>query len=412
MRVAAVNQPFNDFAPPDGGGSVASWIWQAARRLDPSFAVTVFAARRRGRPDRETIGGLDCLRLDAGGDRLRERLLNPLRGFFPDRRPLFASGWTHRGYGRSLARALGERKCDVAHLHNFIQLPAAVRRGAPGARIILHMHCDWLAQLDRALVERALDDVDLVVGCSEHVIGGARARFPSLAGRCVTVPNGFDPDLFSPGDDDEASADGPEILFVGRITPEKGLHDLVSAFSRVARVRPDARLRLVGPHWPSAAEYIVGPAQDPAVRALAPHFRGNYLSSLRGMVPADLRGRVTFAGRVPPRDLPGLYRNAAVLANPSLTEAFGMSLVEAAGCGTPVVATRVGGMPEVVRDGETGTLVPAADPVKLAATILDILDQPLQAARMAAAARADALARFTWNRVADELAAAYRKVAL
>jgi glycosyltransferase involved in cell wall biosynthesis len=104
-------------------------------------------------------------------------------------------------------------------------------------------------------------------------------------------------------------------------------------------------------------------------------------------------------------DVAPLLASSSVAVVPSTwEEAFGLTVVEAMAAGVPVVATRVGGIPEIVRDGVTGRLVPPGDEAALAAAIAEILDQPGAAAGRAEAARREVRTRFTVARVADELA--------
>jgi glycosyltransferase involved in cell wall biosynthesis len=97
------------------------------------------------------------------------------------------------------------------------------------------------------------------------------------------------------------------------------------------------------------------------------------------------------------------YRQARVLVNPSLSESFGMSLVEAMMHRLPVIATRIGGMPFIVEDGSSGHLVEPANPAALARAICDILENPEKARDMGRIGRQIAESRFTWEKSADTL---------
>jgi glycosyltransferase involved in cell wall biosynthesis len=109
--------------------------------------------------------------------------------------------------------------------------------------------------------------------------------------------------------------------------------------------------------------------------------------------------------------LPQLYRAAAVAVVPSVwQEPFGMPIVEAMACGTPVVASRVGGIPEILGDQRGGLLVPPDDPAALAAALAGLLEDPRRRAAMGAAARDLAVTRFGWQRIAADLLAYYREL--
>jgi glycosyltransferase involved in cell wall biosynthesis len=190
---------------------------------------------------------------------------------------------------------------------------------------------------------------------------------------------------------DAAEARGG-VLFVGRLTPHKGVDRLLQALPR------DAHLRVVG----STGHDPRPPERD-------------YPKLLRFLA----RDRhVTFVGTLADDDLPGMYRSAAVLAMPSVeqtcygrpvrvSELLGLAALEAMASGTPVVASRVGGLAEVVEDGQTGFLVPAGDVVALRDRLEQVLGDPPLARRLGANAREVVLQRFTWARVAERCLDAY-----
>jgi len=122
-----------------------------------------------------------------------------------------------------------------------------------------------------------------------------------------------------------------------------------------------------------------------------------------------LRGHVTMLGTVRHRELPGYHAACDVLIAPSLGgESFGYVLVEAMAAGLPVVASRIPGYDEVVRDGWEGFLVPPGDPRAVAEAAAKVLDDPSLARSMGAAGRTKA-ARYDWAVVAEEIEAAYRE---
>jgi glycosyltransferase involved in cell wall biosynthesis len=113
--------------------------------------------------------------------------------------------------------------------------------------------------------------------------------------------------------------------------------------------------------------------------------------------------RIFLDGRVNNSQISDYYKRASILVNPSLSEAFGMSLVEAMMYRVPVVASRVGGMTNIVVDGQTGRLVSPADPDGLATAICDLLANRDQADRMGDAGRQRALEKYSWDRTTDLL---------
>lgn len=173
----------------------------------------------------------------------------------------------------------------------------------------------------------------------------------------------------------------PLICSVGRLVPVKNHALLFQAFARVLQHRPDAHLLLVG-------DGELRPQLEVASRH------------------PPLRGHVSFLGWR--EDLERVYADADLVVNNSLNEGTPVAVIEAMAAARPVIATAVGGTPDLIRDGETGWLVPSKDPEALAGRILYVLDHPEEAARVARAAQAFALARFQ----ADQLIRRMRELYL
>jgi glycosyltransferase involved in cell wall biosynthesis len=120
-----------------------------------------------------------------------------------------------------------------------------------------------------------------------------------------------------------------------------------------------------------------------------------------------LQDNVAFHDAVPYHAVSNFYARANVVVNPSLSESFGRSLIEAMAFGLPVVATAVGGMPEIVTHEREGLLVEAERPAALAGALLDLLERPERAAEMGRAGRKTVEERFTWDRIAADALAVY-----
>jgi glycosyltransferase involved in cell wall biosynthesis len=242
---------------------------------------------------------------------------------------------------RSLAGA-----ADVVYLNGSVcgrMLPALPR---VRARIVLHIH-DMVTRIPR-FWRRA----DVVLAASRAVAD----RLGSLRAHVVYPPVDPDPpERTAPW----PSGEGPVIGFVGRIEPRKGPLDLVRAAPAIRRGAPGARIVLVG--------------EDPY--GVAPDYTRAVLSS------PDIE-------HYPWTDnAPGLMRHLDVLVLPSHQEPAGTVLAEAMAVGTPVVASDVDGLPEIVHDGVTGRLVEPGRPERIAAAVLDVL---AHRESMSTAARDDA----------------------
>jgi len=204
---------------------------------------------------------------------------------------------------------------------------------------------------------------------------------------CVSPP-GVDHTVFRPRSKERARARlgleaGPLVAFVGRIQPLKGIDVAVKAIARLDGVR----LLVVG--GPS------GPAGE------------SELLHLESMAASLAPGRVSFLPPRPHRDIACVYRAADAVIVPSRSESFGLVAVEAQACGTPVVASRVGGLAYAVADGHSGYLIAGHDPADYAAALRSILDDPATEARLFAGAVEHA-AGFSWDATADRLFELYR----
>jgi glycosyltransferase involved in cell wall biosynthesis len=188
--------------------------------------------------------------------------------------------------------------------------------------------------------------------------------------RVDVVPPGIDP-RFQPGG--ERSAE-PLVVAVGRLVPVKHFDELIRTMHEVRREVPDARLTVVG-------EGFERPQLDDLVHQL------------------DAEDWVTFAGRIDDDALVELYRRAWVVASASSHEGWGMTITEAAACGTPAVATRISGHLDAIDEGTSGLL--ADDQRQLAAHLVAVLSDGELRERLAEGARRRA-ARLTWETTAYE----------
>lgn len=407
MRIAFVSQPVDGVLPPRQS-SVGIWTWEVARRLAGRDEVTVYARRDDALGQAVTRDGVTVRPVPLTADYRLMGYMKRLR-LARRRRPWFASALCHAGYALRVAWAARADAADVIHVHNYSQFVPVLRALNPRASIVLHMHCEWLTQVPRDLVERRLAQADLVLGCSGYVAERIRRAYPEVAGRCRALPNGVDVHRFEAGLP-KRHPKGPQVLYVGRVSPEKGIHVLLEAFAIVAARCVGARLDIVGPHDATPPELIAALSDDPRVQGLAAISAQSYRAHLEREL-ARLAGRVRFVGHVPHADLASLYQAADVVVNPSLSEAFGMSLVEAMAVGVPVVATRVGGMVDIVDGGRAGLLVEPADAPGLAQAIVHLLEHDGLRRVLGATGRERARRLYSWETVAAAALEQYRRLA-
>jgi D-inositol-3-phosphate glycosyltransferase len=208
-----------------------------------------------------------------------------------------------------------------------------------------------------------------IVGAADRIVAATVVERAHLAGhygadpaRIAVIPCGVDTELFTPGDPAAARAalgldDRPLLLYVGRIAPIKGLETLLDGMARLRGAGSRAHLCIVG-----------GDADEP--------LNGHEAELRARLGRLDLGDTVTFVGAQPQERLRAWYVAAAATVLPSYYESFGMVALEAMACGSPVIASRVGGLQTTVRDRVTGVLVPDHDAAALADALARLLGDP------------------------------------
>jgi glycosyltransferase involved in cell wall biosynthesis len=255
----------------------------------------------------------------------------------------------------SFVRAARGVDADLLHAHWLPSGWVAARTGKPYVVQVWGTDVE-LARRAPSLAQRVLRGARLVIAASAALAESAQALG---AADVRVIPTGVD---LPPEVGEEATP--PEVLYAGRLSPEKGVEDLVEA---------------------AAGMKLVVAGDGP----------------LRAGVPAAL-------GFVPHDELDRLYARAAVVACPSRREGFGVACLEAMAHARPVVATGVGGLLDLVVDGETGLVVPPRDPAALRAALERLLADGELRRRLGAAGRERARERFSWDVVTDATVAAYR----
>jgi glycosyltransferase involved in cell wall biosynthesis len=353
--------------------------------------------------------GVEYRRVPIRPDRVLVKLLRKTAWMRPARRPYLVSRFYYASYARHVAEDVKRLGADVVHVPNFPQFLPILRAKNPAIRIVLHMHCNWLCDFQPRMLERRLRDADLITTCSDYVTEQVKQVFPQYAARCRTMYNGVDgrgferPASAAPPAPPALDQGGARLLYVGRVSPEKGVHVLLEAFTRVLEKVPQATLTVVGPDEVQPPDIYIRFSQDPKVRALRRFYDGhNYGQRLKQALPPAVAARVNFVGAAPHAKLPGYFAEADLFLFPSVwQEPFGISVIEAQAAGVPVVATRSGGVVESIVHGETGLLVERADAREMAdAALLLLADAPLRA-KLAGAARESVRRRFSWQHVRD-----------
>jgi glycosyltransferase involved in cell wall biosynthesis len=370
----------SDYFPPHAGGGVEQVVWQLAVRLaGRGHSVRVLTLRTTPAPRDELLHGVEVRRVPA-------RDLTGLVGW--------QAAWSCPAY-RSLGAELREFGPDIVHAHNLYfrttEAVAIPRAGCTGRLVVtLHLGATEGGSLPLRFLLCAYEQTvgRLILARSARVICVSKAvarQARSLGvrpGAAKVVPNGVDTTVFHParqGEGNRGAMPGPVVLFVGRLVPNKGPDLILRAAPAILADHPGAGFVFAG--------------DGPMRRRLE-----------RDVERAGLASVFSFVGLVD--NVPEVMRNAAVLVRPSTLEGMPLAVLEAMATGLPVVATRVGGTPEVVRDGETGFLFEPGDHVALARSVSRLLaDRPLAEA-MGAAGRVAAI-RHSWESVVTATEAVY-----
>ena len=359
---------------------------------------------------RATTGGLDpCVEL-APGVSVRHIDAGPYEGLSKEELPAQLCAFTHGVTQVWAARAPGY--FDLVHSHYWLSghvgWLAAERWGVP---LVHAMHT--MAKVKNAALAtgdtpepaaRVIGETQIVRAADRLIANTAEEagdlvrHYAADPLRTAVVHPGVNLDVFRPADGRCAARrrlglppDGVVLLFAGRIQPLKGPDILLHAVRELVDADPSLRERLVVP--------IVG---GPSGSGLARPERMQKLAGRLGI--ADL---VWFRPPVAQGRLADWYRAATVLVMPSYSESFGLVAAEAQACGTPVVDAAVGGLPVVVREGETGYLVGGHDPAEYAVALRRFCDHPALSERLGEAAHRHA-AGFGWDTTARETLDVYR----
>ena len=372
--------------PPMGGG-IARWMSEMARRYPPGeLLVSTGAMPESEAADRELPNPVD--RVGVSASRLKT-----LAGLVQ---------WSRRVTSLVAAHHPGFVWCGNLRPAAYPAKWAYERTGVPYGVIVhggdlLALRRNYLdSRVKRAAARTLLGTAEVLVACSRwtHDLACDVLRelgLPDRTSRVRVVPLGTDPERFRPGLDpgpllrSRGLAGGPWILTVARLVSHKGIDTTIRALRQLAPVYPELRYAVVGQGTEHSA--LLQLARDEGV--------------------AD---RVHLLGGLGDAELPLAYAMASVYSGVSRqterdVEGFGISLLEAQSSGVPVVAGRSGGIPDAVKDGETGLLADPEDPVAVAAALKMILEDRPRGAAMGRAGRAAVERYFNWNRVIADLRA-------
>jgi glycosyltransferase involved in cell wall biosynthesis len=312
-------------------------------------------------------------------------------------RPDVVYAWCLLSLFPSLHRTVRELGVPIVTNLQDLWIPAHLAMSDASRQAWRKQPSGWLRRVAKGMVETGLrawlPDWDRPVHVSELDLGHLVfcSRFRQMqhlaqglpAGESRVIYNGIDLGLFSPRQDVPTGSEPLRILFVGRLAAEKGVHTLLAALAVLAAGgRHDMVLSVIG----------------------VPSYPWEYAAELRQRVAAEgLGSRVQFLSPVSQAELPQLYRAHDVLVFPSTgDEGLPVTLLEALGCGLPVISTATGGSAEIVEDGRTALVFEPGDERGLAERLSRLADAPLLRRALAAAGRAEVEARFDIDAICAE----------
>lgn len=298
--------------------------------------------------------------------------------------------------------------CDVLHSHTWY----ADMAGHLGALLwdlphvvtthSLEPHRPWKAdqlgggyRISSWAEKVALHDAAAVIAVSHGMRADVLAAYPSLdPDRVQVVHNGIDTDEYAPTEAVDVlerlgvDPSEPYAIFVGRITHQKGVEHLLRSAAS----------------WPGQLVFCAGAPDTPEIAAS--------VASLVSSLQASRPGVIWVQDMLPRPEVVQLLSHATVFVCPSVYEPLGIVNLEAMACGTAVVASRVGGIPEVVAQGVTGLLVDLGEGFedRLASAVTSLLTDPSRALAMGQAGRARAVAEFGWTAIAQRTVQVYQSV--
>jgi glycogen(starch) synthase len=276
-----------------------------------------------------------------------------------------------------------EFRPDLVHINgvgaaDFFHLTTENAHAAP---LLVTLHGAWERNND-TIVRHTLRAADWVCGCSAAILERGIKLAPEIAARSSIIYNGIDVPTITP---EPLAFESPRLICVGRLAPEKGIDLALAAFPSILARYPKARLVIVG--------------DGPLRYALKEQ------SHELGIDRA-----VDFTGWVAPDHIPDLLNTATMLLMPSRHDSLPLAALESALMGRPIVAARVGGLPEVVAHKETGLLFQSENSDALAAAVVSLLADPHQARQYGRAARDRARELFSWGYHVNAYDALYRKL--
>ncbi len=364
-------------------GATQTGVEEVTKRFK-KYEPVVFSSAVAGRPEKEKIDGVAQVRISTS----------------------FIDNLFGRTYLQKIAQEVIRQDIKIVHVRNRpLYMPQLRKYLGQKAKLVLHEHNQNIADtLSKKQAVEVFDSIDAYVAVSKFTYDfEITNRYPQYKNKSGYILNGVNLEKFRPVWEQREKAnalrkkygvdDSIVILFTGALRKRKGVHVLLEAFKTIAGKYPKAKL------------VIAGGSKDNL------EAKDAYAKKLYGMAEG-IKDRVIFTGFIPPAEVNDIYLIADVFAALSLwDEAFGLVFAEASATGLPVLASRRGGIPEIVLDGKTGLIVNDPDNVKETADKLaQLLGSSDLREKFGTAARKYMEEKFSWDRTAKEIEDLYDRL--
>ena len=384
MEPVAIVLPEGSYLPSPLQGAIQTGVEETAGRFT-AFEPHIFSSKAAGLPNEEKIENTVHHRIEIG---LLSRMLSA------------------NAYPAAVSEQIKKLGIKLVNIRNRPRYLPVFRKALGGQmKIVLHEHNHNIADtmsIDEG--RKILQMVDAYVGVSRFTRNyEITERFPEFFSKSHVILNGVNTGRFLPKNTRKDEADkirakyrvrgDKNILFVGALRERKGAPLLIDALPIILKKHPDAKLIICG-----------GNADN--VNASDAYAKQIYRDA------GKMGGSVIFTGFIPSSQMQDMYLLGDISVVPSIwDEAFGLVAAEASSCGLPVIASKRGGLPEIVKDKETGLIVDNPENIdELAGKIMALLDDPALSERYGKAGRAFMEKEFTWKRVAKENEELFRRL--
>lgn len=408
MKIAMVASPYHDFPPVMG--SIANQMFEVAKRIVPHVdEVAIFCPYHKTIRKEEVIENVRIIRVPTLAIAryfdhvVGIKLCNALNLLSKVQVPCQYRRHFFLFYILRIATIIKREQFDIIDLYCIARFAFWLKLLNPRAKLIWHPYTEIYLKRNCEVLLNNRNLVDLILTPSRFIANRIKEMYPSYRDKCHVWLPGADIALFRPFTSEEERRlrqkfnikNEKVILYAGKVAPEKGIHVLLSAFNEVVATYPNVKLIIVGEFAMLSDKFITKNGQ----KILSTE---DYKKML-DMLVERVKEKVVFVGWIPHHRLVEMHNIADIFVHPVVIhEAFGMAIAEAMAAGLPVVASKMGGVPELIENGISGILVEPNDSHALKEAILKLIKDDTLREKMSIESRKRAERFFSWQRAANE----------